>query len=186
MPGTLHLHHHLRAIGQTSSVHLGERGGGHRFVGEPGEDVAHLHVQLVLDHGADLGHRDRFDLVLEPSEGFEVVGGQEIGTGGQHLAELDEGRSHRLEVAGESAGVVVMARAGGLGRREVLEFGLEAHLIDEVAPRVPEQEASARRRGATVADRDGRRGCSQREALPGAAVLSPKRAEHDLDNEYPG
>jgi hypothetical protein len=87
----LHLHHHLRARPQPSGVRLGDGGGGERLTVEPGEHLLDLPAQVGAEHLLDLRPRRRGGPVLQPAQLVGELRREEVGTGGQDLAELDEG-----------------------------------------------------------------------------------------------
>ena len=136
---TLHLHHDLAPVGERRSVDLGDRCRSDRFVVEPCEHVADLDAELSFDDRADLGGRDRVDVVLESLQRVEVCLREQVGPGGEHLPELDEGRAHRLEVTGERLRGLVVG-IGRLGRLQVLQLGLEPRLVDQVGTGVADQQ----------------------------------------------
>ena len=113
----LDLHRHPPAVAQDRPVHLAQGCAGHRFGLEGLEGVRDPGPDLGRDPLLDLGEGDGLDVVLQPAEGVEVDGWEEVGPGGEQLAQLDEGGPHRLEVVDELLGVL---GGGDLGRRRVL------------------------------------------------------------------
>ena len=89
----LHLDRHLAAVVEAGVVNLRQRGGRDRLLFELREDVgerAAFHEGLPLDAALDDGERPRRHAVLEAREHRDVLVGDEVGTGADDLAELDE------------------------------------------------------------------------------------------------
>ena len=99
---SLHLHHDVAAGPGGGPVHLtdGRRGDG--GVVEGREQVLHPGAEFLLDDRADILRREGLDVVLQPGEGIRVLDGQEVATGREQLAELDERGPESLEVGGEA------------------------------------------------------------------------------------
>jgi len=81
--------------------------------------------------------RKRPHPVLEASQRFDVREGQEVGAGGEELADLDEGRPHLLEVGRELLGELLLA---GSGHRRFDEGLLEAGVLHQLGPPVLHEE----------------------------------------------
>jgi hypothetical protein len=86
-------------------VDLAQGGGGQRAGFDAGERFGEANAQFVLDDGLDFGKVEGGDVVLEAGEGFDVGDGEEVGAGGEQLADFDEGGSHFFEVRGEVGGL---------------------------------------------------------------------------------
>ena len=116
---TLHLHHDALAGRQRRAVHLRDRTGGERLGLDALEHVVPRDAQLLLHHLDDLRLGERRHLVAQRGELVDVLRRHEVGTGGEHLPELAEGRAELLERLAELArglaglGAVVVALAPG-------------------------------------------------------------------------
>src|SRR5439155_14911858 len=86
------------------AVDLAYRAGRERLRIDPGEDVLPRDAELLLHHLDDLGLAERRDLVLEGRELGDGFGREQVGPGGEDLAELREGRAELLEGVPEAAG----------------------------------------------------------------------------------
>ena len=95
--GPQHLDRDLAAGLQRREVHLRDRGAGHRLGLEAGEDLLDRPAERRLDQGASLRRRERRHPVLQLGEFVGDVLGQQVATGRQHLAELDEDRAQMLQ-----------------------------------------------------------------------------------------
>jgi hypothetical protein len=73
---------------------LGDRRGGQRLLVDVREDAG---ADVALDDRAELGERHGREVVDEPAELLEVDVGEQVGTRGEDLAELDERRAELLE-----------------------------------------------------------------------------------------
>ena len=103
--GPLHLDGDDAAVAECGAMHLSERGGGERPFLEHRECLRKPHAEVRLDHLLDFFERHRLNGVLQPRERFEIGGRQQIGARRQQLAELDERRPQRLEIARQVTGV---------------------------------------------------------------------------------
>ncbi len=110
-----HLDDDVLARLQPGPVDLGDRSRGDRVCVELGEDVFGRAAEILLELGPDLLPRHRRDLAVQAAEFLGPFGRQQVGAARQDLAELDEGRTQRLDGA---------ARA--LGRRQSCDVGNEA------------------------------------------------------------
>ena len=134
--GPLDLDHDLAAVAERGPVHLPERGRGERAVVEGREDLGEPDAELGADDLLDLLERERLDLVLEPGQRLDVRRREQVDAGGHQLAELHEGRAHRLEVVGEPGrglGVALLERLVG-------EDGVDPGGAHEIPPPVPGEE----------------------------------------------
>ena len=123
-------------------VHLGDGGGGDRRA-ELGEVILEPAAERLLDGAARLGHGERRQPVLQVAQVAGELGADQVGAGGQELAELD--------VAGAEAG----ERAG-----------------DARAPRgSPARNGQASRRMGSVATRARRSGSGT--GVPGGTKRTP-------------
>ena len=116
--GPQHLDRHLAPVVQHGRMGLGQRGGGDRRL-EAGVEAA----QRALQAGLYFGHRDRHgegrQAVLQPAEVVGELGPEDVGAGGEQLAELDRGGSQRLERAAQPlAGPPTSRRAAGEGAQD--------------------------------------------------------------------
>ena len=78
-------------------MRLGQRGRGHRHVLEAGEHPLGRVAEILFQLCAQRLHGHRGHMALQAPEFFDPLGRQQIDAGGQHLAELDEGRSQILQ-----------------------------------------------------------------------------------------
>ena len=108
--GALHLHDHTVAALERRPVNLADRAGRERGRVDLLEDVLPGDAELVLHHGHDLCLRQRSDLLLERRELLDDLGREEVGAGGEDLAELGEGRPELFERVPQAA------RAGEIGQ----------------------------------------------------------------------
>src|SRR5439155_16497245 len=100
----LHLDDDALAVLEHGSVDLTDRSGRERLGVDAGEDVLPRDAELLLHHLDDLGLAERRDLVLEGRELRDGFGREQIGAGGEDLAELRKGRAELLEGVPEAAG----------------------------------------------------------------------------------
>ena len=112
--GPQHLDHDFAAIAQFGGMHLGDRGRGQRLLVEGGEASADGGAERAFDGDARLAAGERCDLVLQRGQFVGDVGRQQIATGREDLAELDEDRPE----LGQGQDQARAARQGrDLGRR---------------------------------------------------------------------
>jgi hypothetical protein len=104
--GPLHFDDDRPAVAHHRAVDLAEGGGRQRLTVERLEGLGDAHAELVGDDLLDLGERKGLDVVLQTRQGLEIDGRQQVGSGREQLAELDECRAHRLEVVDELLGVL--------------------------------------------------------------------------------
>jgi hypothetical protein len=139
-PRAAHLDHHLGAVGQGRRADLADRRRGQRRGVEAGENPrdgpAHLGPQDRLDRGGQ-GR----DLILELGELGLVVGRQQVGAGGEDLAELDGGGSQFLERQAQVLGPGVGPRPARVAEQSLVEGddALQAEYADEIAEPMPGQ-----------------------------------------------
>ena len=107
----LHLEDDLGAIGEGSSVNLRDRRRRQGQVLEGSEAFTPLVTQGRGELGLDVREGQGRDIVLQLLEGGNVVFGENIRPGGEHLPELHEGGTQLLD-----------------GRQQGLGSGLEAGL----------------------------------------------------------
>ena len=100
----LHFDHYFAAVAQHAAVDLPERRGGHRRRLERLEQLRDARAELLLHDRLDLGVRERLDVVLQRLERGDVLGRDDVGTGGDHLPEFHVGRAHLLETVGKRLG----------------------------------------------------------------------------------
>ena len=97
MPGPQHLHRHLAPVGQGRRMGLGQRGGGDRLA-EGGEEAVERHAQRRAHLG--LGDRRSERAAAGPSAATgrrRTSRAEDVGAGGEHLAELDGHRPQPLQ-----------------------------------------------------------------------------------------
>ena len=102
--GPLNLEHHLPAAAEAGAVHLGQAGGAERFQLK----IDDLKAALPEFIGEDPLHHRKWEgghPVLQVGELLHHLGGEDIGSGREDLAELDEGRAQAEEFRGEPAGL---------------------------------------------------------------------------------
>lgn len=88
--GTLHLHRHRRAVGESRPVHLRQGGGRERLRLDHGEHPIQRLVQLLGEDLQCRGGRGRRHIPVENAQGLGILGRHVVGPQGQHLARLDE------------------------------------------------------------------------------------------------
>ena len=103
--GPLHLHDDLLAVRERRTVHLRDRPGGERQRVDVVEDVLPRDAQLLLHHPDDLLLGERRHVVLQRGELLDELGREEVGTRGQDLAELAEGRTQLSSAARSALGL---------------------------------------------------------------------------------
>lgn len=102
-PRPLHLDHHLGARpDELGGMDLSQRGRGERLRIEAAEDALDRSPELALDDPPRLLSGERNSLILELLELLGDVERNEVGTGGQELAQLDERRPELLERAAQA------------------------------------------------------------------------------------
>ena len=120
---SLHLHDDVLAGRQGRAVHLRDRTGGERLGVDALEHVVPGDAQLLLHHLDHLRLGERRHVVAQRGELVDVLRRHEVGTSGEHLAELAEGRAELFEglaevarrLAGLRAVVVALAPGEQLG-----------------------------------------------------------------------
>jgi hypothetical protein len=80
---------------------LGDRSSCYRPLVKGVEEIVDRAGELGLDQGPRLGARERWEPVLQAGEIGSDLFAEEIGSGGQKLAELDEARSQFFEGGGK-------------------------------------------------------------------------------------
>jgi len=95
--GPPHLHDDFRAIVQGSGMDLADGGSCEGTIIEGGEELGGRLAEGSFDHSPNLGGGHRRGGVLELGELGLVGRSNQVGTGGENLAELDEGGSQLLE-----------------------------------------------------------------------------------------
>ena len=113
--GALHLDGDGGAVRQRRPVDLPDAGGGDGRGVELDEELLDRRAQLLLDAGAHLlpGHGGHVVLQLGQLDG--QVGRDEVATGGEDLAHLDEGRAEALESAADAHRPREVLLGDGLG-----------------------------------------------------------------------
>ncbi|MEZ4623352.1 MAG: hypothetical protein R2843_00775 [Thermomicrobiales bacterium] len=96
-PRLLHLDDHFLAGMQAGDVRLPDRGGRERFVVEPGEEFIDRFAEFRFDLRADRFHRHRWHPIPQFGEFEEISRGQQVGSGGEDLTELDRGGAELLD-----------------------------------------------------------------------------------------
>jgi hypothetical protein len=85
------------------------------------ESLRHPHTQFAEENRLHLIHGERGHFVLQTCQRIPIARRQKVGATGENLADLDEGRSHTLEIIREllrvSIGVDPFGRMFGLGVR---------------------------------------------------------------------
>ncbi len=95
-----HLHRHLGPIQQAGAVGLGQGGGRHRLV-EAAVEALQRPAEGLCHRGLGLGGGERIEPVLQPAEVLGEVIAEDVGAGGEHLAELDGDGAQPLQGAGQ-------------------------------------------------------------------------------------
>src|SRR5512143_42749 len=103
--GPLHLDGDATPVPQRRPVDLAQRGRCGRLLFEARERLRDPRTELGLHDLLDLPVREGLDLVLEPVEALEVGRWEEVGAGGEELADLHERRAQALEIRGELGGL---------------------------------------------------------------------------------
>jgi hypothetical protein len=112
---------------QPGRVHLGDRGGGQGPAVEGGEHLLDRPVELGGEHLPDPVPRRRGDVVLEVSQLLDHLRWEQVGPGGQDLAELDEGDPGLLQRLADRPGQALAALGGlQLGPPAAPQVGAEA------------------------------------------------------------
>ncbi len=78
-------------------MHLPDRRSGHGLALELEEEPLDRVAEILLDHTLCVLERERTHVVLEPAQLGDDVGRDDVRTGRQELAELDEGRPELVE-----------------------------------------------------------------------------------------
>ncbi len=97
----LHLDRHLAAIVKLGAVHLGDRGAAQWHRVEAGKQLGHRRAQFLFDDRRDALDRDRRNVLLHALQGRGELHRHHVRAGGEHLAQLDEGRPQRFQVGDE-------------------------------------------------------------------------------------
>src|SRR6266480_1389870 len=95
--GTLNLDRDALAVRKHGVVYLPDRGRRSRLLVELEEGLLDGYAELLRDHAFDVGERDRPHVVLKLLQLEHDVGRNDVGTGREQLAELDEGRAELVE-----------------------------------------------------------------------------------------
>jgi hypothetical protein len=98
---TQHLDGNLMPVGRPSEMDLGDRSGRYRPLVKGCEQIVERAGELGLDQCTSLGARERREVVLQAGEIGSDLFAEEIGSGGQKLAELYEARPQFFERGGE-------------------------------------------------------------------------------------
>lgn len=101
------------AVAQRGRMHLPQRGGRQRHFVKTRKRLRQPHAQLARDNLFDLIEGKRLHPVMQARQRDNVGRGHQVRPARQHLAELDVGRTHRLQVVG----VVLGRRAARMRRR---------------------------------------------------------------------
>ncbi|MNE20465.1 hypothetical protein D3C80_1135880 [compost metagenome] len=94
--GTQHLDRHLAPVGQPGRVRLGQGGGAHGL-GQVDEQALGRTAQRALDLALGLLQREGRQLVLQSPQVLGELQAEDVGAGGQHLAQLDGDGAEVLE-----------------------------------------------------------------------------------------
>ena len=130
--GAQDLHGHVAAhavVDGDGLVHLGDGGGGDGRA-ERGEVVLQPAAQLLLDCRACLLHRERRQLVLQMAEVAGQLGADQVGAGGEELAELDVAGPQAGQRAGD-APLLGLADAERPGQRADRQRGGAGEMQDK-------------------------------------------------------
>ena len=95
--GAQHLDRHFTAVVQPRDVHLCHRGRGDGLAAEFAEEAVELASQRLLDQTHRLIAGKRRHAILKPRQFLGDVFRQQVGAGGQHLAEFHEHRPQFLQ-----------------------------------------------------------------------------------------
>ena len=98
--GTQHLHRDRAAIGGDGAVDLRDRGSADRHRIEAGEHRLDRTAEAGLDLRTDRLERKRRQRILQAEEIERGLVTDDVGAGGERLAELDRGGAERLEGVG--------------------------------------------------------------------------------------
>jgi hypothetical protein len=102
---------------------------------ERGKQLVHPHPQLLLDDGVDALYRDRRHLLLHALQGGGELHRYHVRAGGQHLAQLDEGRPQGLQVTDELFRVAIGGHVG------LVAGGVQVHAGEHARMAVAQQQA---------------------------------------------
>ncbi len=169
--GPLHLDDDLAPVRKHRPVYLPDRGRRERLAVELEEEALDRLAQVLADHPLDVGEGEGADVVLERAQLGDDVRRDDVGSGREQLAELDEGRAELVEQLAQ------VTPAGGRGAR----VGAAAPLIDEEAEAVAHGDLRDLAEPPEVAP-SGARGHLRSVARPGAAVARPRRSRLLLAN----
>ena len=128
----------VRSVLQDGEVDLRDRRRGDRLTLEVREDIVERTTQPALDLADGHIGRERRHAVLQLREFVGDVGGQQVATCRQHLAELHEDRAEVLERAPQAHGAwFARTAAGGPGddahQRRAAQAG-DGDLVEAIAP----------------------------------------------------
>ena len=157
------------------AVNLADGRGGHGGGVELGERFEGGATQFRGQDGAGHIGREGRDLVLEGLQLADVGQGQQVGPGGEQLADLDEGGAHAQEAIAKALGVAALA---GFGAAVARQPGLR---LEPVLEREGQEQADQREQAPEGAPRvaaaervDGRGVVGQRRLRnPGGKVRAP-------------
>ncbi len=99
----LNLDRDLLPVRKHRAVHLSDRRSRHRHLVELEKQATDRLLQILGDHPLDIGERERRHVVLEATELDDDVLGDDVGSRGEQLPELDEGRPELVEHLAEMA-----------------------------------------------------------------------------------
>ena len=98
--GAQHLDRDIAALDRGPAMHLRDRGGAHRHRIDMRKELLQRAAQPLLDLGADVLERHRRQAVLQFQQIDRGLIADQIGAGGERLAELDRRRTDRAKGAG--------------------------------------------------------------------------------------
>jgi len=157
----LDLEHDLLPALERRAVDLRDRGGRQRLLLELAEHVVDLSAELRLDQLADPRRVERGDLVLQLAQLDHQAHRDQVGPGGHHLPQLDEGRTELLQrqpdpLLGAQLVHVGVDAADQL-RLDPVQDGVDSDPGDDVAEPVLEQHPADLREPLQAANplRDG-------------------------------
>jgi hypothetical protein len=132
IPGRWTLTDDLPPVAQGGPMDLAERGGRDRLLLEGRKGLGDLDPELRGDDGMRLFIGEGLDLVLEPREGLQERGRQQVGPRGEELAQLHVRGAELLQIGGQLL--------GRLGWRGLARSGRFARVRDEVRPSIFDEE----------------------------------------------
>jgi len=136
----LHLHDYRRAIEQTGAVDLADGGRGDGFALKAAVQRLQRPPQFLCDDGLDRVRRGGRGAVQELAEFRDVLGGQDVRPGAEHLPEFDVRRPQLFD---GSAQPLRERQGGGLGVRWRTARPPDGHVAGQATAFSEEAEAIA-------------------------------------------